>query len=49
MNNTNKLISGDNKGLASYMVERDMNGKVSEHEEQKTREGAKRGSEYCAL
>ena len=27
MNNTNKLISGDNKGFASYMVERDMNGK----------------------
>ena len=27
MNNTNKLISGDNRGLASYMVEREKNGK----------------------
>ena len=26
MNNTNKLISGDNKGLASYLFEKDMNG-----------------------
>ena len=25
MNNTNKLISGDNKGHASYLMERDMN------------------------
>jgi neutral ceramidase len=26
LNNTNKLISGDNKGLASYLFEKDMNG-----------------------
>mmetsp|Transcript_3603 Transcript_3603/g.7287 ORF Transcript_3603/g.7287 Transcript_3603/m.7287 type:complete len:703 (+) Transcript_3603:1028-3136(+) len=26
MNNTNKLISGDNKGLASYLFEKDING-----------------------
>ncbi|GMH86661.1 hypothetical protein TrST_g13926 [Triparma strigata] len=26
MNNTNKLISGDNKGLASYLFEREING-----------------------
>ena len=26
MNNTNKLVSGDNKGLASYLFEKKMNG-----------------------
>lgn len=36
MNNSNKLISGDNKGYASYIFEKTMNpeflpGKVSEH------------------
>lgn len=29
MNNTNKLVSGDNKGYASYLLERDMNGPTS--------------------
>jgi neutral ceramidase len=29
MNNTNKLISGDNKGRASYVVEKALNGKDS--------------------
>jgi len=29
MNNTNKLVSGDNKGYASYMMERAMNGETA--------------------
>ncbi len=29
LNNTNKLISGDNKGLASYLFEKHMNGAAS--------------------
>ena len=29
MNNTNTLISGDNKGYASYMLEKEMNGAAS--------------------
>jgi neutral ceramidase len=29
MNNTNKLISGDNKGWASYLMEREINGPTS--------------------
>ena len=36
MNNTNTLISGDNKGYASYLMEKDLNngalpGKVRVH------------------
>lgn len=27
MNNTNELVSGDNKGYASYLFEKAMNGK----------------------
>ena len=29
MNNTNTLISGDNKGYASYLLEKEMNGPQS--------------------
>jgi len=30
MNNTNTLVSGDNKGYASYAMEKEMNGVFSE-------------------
>ena len=29
MNNTNTLVSGDNKGYASYALEREMNGRFT--------------------